>query len=163
MWTLWDAHTKTMIYPPTRLGPPPNPDMPASAKNLYEEARTVAQPSARAAAGLSRVALESMLRELYPDEQDLNACIAAAVKDGLRRQVQQAMDILRVTGNDALHLAEIRLEDDPETVVALLRLVNLVAEQIISEPQALDDMYASLPEGKRQAIARCDSPSPEAE
>ena len=62
-----------------------------------------------------------------------------------------------------LHLAGVRLEDDAETVVALLRLVNLVAEQIICEPQALDDMYASLPEGKRQAIARCDSPSPEAE
>jgi hypothetical protein len=34
----------------------------------------------------------------------------------------------------------------------LLELVNLVADQMISHPKAIEKMYGQLPEGKKRAI-----------
>ncbi|GII05306.1 hypothetical protein Pta02_73140 [Planobispora takensis] len=54
------------------------------------------------------------------------------MQDGLHPQTQQAMDVLRVVGNNAVHPGEIGPDDDPELVPGLFMLVNPVVEQMIS-------------------------------
>jgi hypothetical protein len=36
--------------------------------------------------------------------------------------------------------------------LSLFKLINAIAEQMISLPKSVDDMYSMLPEGKRNAI-----------
>jgi hypothetical protein len=43
-------------------------------------------------------------------------------------------------------------KDDRDTALRLLELVNLVADQMISHPKAIEKMYGQLPEGKKRAI-----------
>ena len=44
------------------------------------------------------------------------------------------------------------LKDDRDTALNLFKLVNAIAEQMISHPKSVNDMYSMLPEGKRNAI-----------
>jgi len=74
-------------------------------------------------------------------------------------QIQQALDIVRVVGNHAVHPGKIDLKDDKATVVRLLELVNLIAEQMISQPKHVKAMFDSLPDEQRQQIERRDKSS----
>jgi acetyl/propionyl-CoA carboxylase alpha subunit len=78
------------------------------------------------------------------------------VKKGLDKRVQQALDIVRVVGNDAVHPGQIDLRDDRDTATKLLGLVNLIAEKMITEPKHIEALYGGLPEAKRQAIEKRD-------
>jgi hypothetical protein len=148
----WDS--PRMIYPvATRTGPDPHLDMPDPVRALYEEARAVAGSSPRSGAALLRLALEGLLAELYPASR-LNESIAAAVRGGLTPPVQQAMDILRFAGNEAVH--ELRQEDDAATTEAYFELLNLVVDQLIGQPRRIADMYDALPPEKREQVERRD-------
>jgi hypothetical protein len=70
--------------------------------------------------------------------------------------IQQAMDVLHVVGNNALHPGEIRVEDDPEMVGALFQLLNLIVDDRIARPAQIAALYDALPEGTRQAVGRRD-------
>jgi hypothetical protein len=70
--------------------------------------------------------------------------------------VQKALDTVRVIGNDAVHPGTIDLRDDPATATALFKLVNIIVEKMISEPREIEDLYAGLPEAKREAIEQRD-------
>ena len=59
---------------------------------------------------------------------------------------------VRVIGNEAVHPGTIDLKDDRDSALNLFRLVNAIAEQMISHEKSVNDMYAMLPEGKRNAI-----------
>ena len=50
--------------------------------------------------------------------------IASLVRKGLEPDIQQALDVVRVTGNNAVHPGQIILEDDKATAVALFELVK---------------------------------------
>lgn len=82
--------------------------------------------------------------------------IGALVRKGLNPTVQQALDTVRVIGNEAVHPGEMDLSDDTETAEALFSLVNLIADQMISGPKAVNAMFSSLPEEKRKGIENRD-------
>jgi len=82
--------------------------------------------------------------------------IASLVKKGLDVHVQQALDVVRVIGNEAVHPGQIDLRDDRQTAMSLFGLVNLIAEKMISEPRHVAEMYAGLPKEKREAIEKRD-------
>jgi hypothetical protein len=48
------------------------------------------------------------------------------------------------------------LRDDQVTAASLLRLLNLIAERMISEPKHIDEMYSKLPQSARDEIDRKD-------
>jgi hypothetical protein len=153
--------THRMVYPPARLGVPPHPEMPARPLELYLEAQDVAARSPRAAAALLRVAVDVLLREVVEGagRKSLNDVIGMAVAAGLTPAVQQALDVLRVIGNDALHPEAIVLdEQDPDAKVASLsKLMNVVVEQMVASPRLAREMLDTLPSGAREGIARRDS------
>jgi hypothetical protein len=59
---------------------------------------------------------------------------------------------VRVIVNEAVHPGVIDLNDDKDTAAQLFTLVNSIADQMISHPKAVKEMYGKLPEAKRKAI-----------
>ncbi|MBA8794922.1 hypothetical protein FHX74_002550 [Friedmanniella endophytica] len=142
---------------PLRGGPPPHEDMPADARRHYEQAREVLNASPQAASALLRVATESLVLELLGTSAKLNDAIGELLSSGrITPRVQQACDVLRVTGNDALHPGQIDEAEEAADATALFSLVNLIVEQAITEPKTVAAMYAALPATKREAIEKRD-------
>jgi hypothetical protein len=71
--------------------------------------------------------------------------------------IQQAMDVVRVAGNNAVHPGTIELHEDPEQLATLFMLLNLIVEQMIRQPRLVAEMYSQLPVGAIEAIGRRDN------
>jgi len=71
-------------------------------------------------------------------------------------RIQQALDAVRVIGNNAVHPGEIDLRDDAETATRLFELLNLIVDVTITQPRKVAEMYDKLPESSRQAIEKRD-------
>ena len=68
------------------------------------------------------------------------------------QKVQEALDSVRVIGNDAVHPGTIDLNDDRDTSNQLFRLVNFIAHKMITEPREIDEIYNNLPADKLKGI-----------
>lgn len=147
---LW-RHERLM-YPTEALGEEANPDMPTDVKADYEEARTILNLSPRGAAALLRLAIQKLCVHLEEPGKHINTDIGSLVAKGLPIQIANALDIVRVIGNDAVHPGELDLRDDRDTVFGLLRIINLVIENRISQPKHLNEMYSMLSPDKTAAI-----------
>ena len=83
--------------------------------------------------------------------------IGELVKKGLPKTVQQALDVVRVVGNKAVHPGQIAFDvDDKNTATMLMRLLNIIVERMITEPKEIDSLYQGLPESVRNAIENRD-------
>lgn len=143
---------RSMVFPLKRLGPQPNEDIPEDIIRDFEEARTILSASPRGAAALLRLAVQKLCAYLGELGKNIDDDIASLVAKGLDPLVQQSLDIVRVVGNEAVHPGTIDLRDDQGTAQRLFELVNIIAQQMISHPKAIRDMYEKLPEAKRKAI-----------
>ncbi len=72
--------------------------------------------------------------------------------------VQQALDVVRVVGNEAVHPGTLDLRDDRDIAMQLFGLVNAIVDQTITHPKTVRELYAKLPDAKRQAIEQRDKP-----
>jgi hypothetical protein len=126
--------------------------MPAPASRDYEEAAKIVRHSPRAAAALLRLCTEKLLGHLLKRDGSIDGMIADFVALGVPLQVQQAMDVLRVTGNEAVHPGTMDAVDDLDTALALFGLVNLIVDDLITRPKLVSQMFDALPAGKREAI-----------
>lgn len=136
----------------------PNPDMPESVLQLYKEAGLIYNKSPRAACALLRLAVDKLCNELGECDSRIDNNIAALVKRGLSVEIQQALDIVRVVGNKAVHPGQIEFDvDNIETAQMLFGLVNMIVERLISEPQRLKSYYGKLPQSVRASIERRDN------
>ena len=88
----------------------------------------------------------------------MNDVVAQAVKNGLTPQAQQALDSLRVIGNDAVHPEQLVMNEENAELIftSLCRLLNLVVEQLVTTPRQVREMYAGLPAKNLTAIAKRD-------
>ncbi len=146
---------KTMVYPTESSAPLPNKDLPNQVLQCYSEARDIVRLSPKGAAALLRLAIQHLC--IYLGQRgNLNDMIANLVQDGLHHNIQKALDVVRVVGNDAVHPGVIDLDDDRETALGLFSLVNQIAHQMITVPKEIDALYAKLPESKKEAIAKRD-------
>lgn len=142
-----------LIYPqedPT--APKPTQDMPKDVKDIFNESAAVLNLSARASAALSRLALDMLLPYLGESSGDINTRIGNLVKNGLPLEIQQALDSLRVIGNNAAHPGEMDLKDDKQTSIALLELLNFIVEDRITKPKKIRNLYSKLPKGALKGI-----------
>ena len=154
--SVW-IHDK-IVYPQTGAAPPANPDLPTDIRDDYNEASSILDLSPRGAAALLRLAIQKLCKELGQSGENINADIAVLVAEGLGQQIQQALDVVRVIGNNAVHPGQIDLRDDRTAAHSLFTMINLIADRMISEPKRIEEAYAALPEGAREAIARRDDP-----
>jgi hypothetical protein len=155
--TIW--HGESMIYPLQSTAESPSDDLPADVMHDYEEARLIASLSPRGAAALLRLALQKLCVHLGEGGKNINSDIASLVSKGLPAKVQQALDSVRVIGNESVHPGSLDLKDDHETVLKLFRLVNFVANKMITEPKEIESLYDSLPPDKLAGIAKRDGAS----
>ncbi|KAA6103344.1 MULTISPECIES: DUF4145 domain-containing protein [unclassified Pantoea] len=146
-----------MIYPLVSLSPVANEDLPADCLEIYNEARGIASLSPKGAAALLRLCIQMLMPHLGQKGKNINDDIGALVKAGLPVQVQQALDVCRVIGNNAVHPGEIIFDEDNKIVNTLFGLVNFIVDNQITQPKQLDAMYGSLPEGARAGIQKRDS------
>lgn len=151
--TLWVFDN--LLFPDNGNAPFPNPEMPDNVLKLYLEAASIHSKSPRGAAALLRLSIQVLNKELGEKGNNINADIKSLVEKGLPVRVQQSLDIVRVTGNDAVHPGQIDT-DNPETVVQLFKLINVIIEYMIDMPKRIGGIYDSLPNGKKEGIANRD-------
>ena len=155
--TFWlsDPDMPKIMYPTTRTSPPANDDLDDNIKKIYNEAADIANLSPRAACALLRLAIQMLLKQLGEKGDNINNDIRNLVAKGLNPQIQQALDIVRVTGNHAVHPGEIDFNDTTD-VQTLFELINVIADTQITQPKRIDAMFNRLPENDRKAIEKRD-------
>lgn len=146
----------TLFFPKEKEGMKPNQDLPEDIIRDFEEARSIIKESPRGAAALLRLCVQKLCKHLGGKGKDLNEDIANLVAQGLNPLIQKSLDIVRVIGNNAVHPGVIDLNDDPGVAIRLLGLINAVADQMISHPKNVDELYGELPQRQLEEIGKRD-------
>lgn len=149
-----------MIVPSSAGAPYPHEDMPQTLIDDYLEAREIVNLSPRGSTALLRLVLQKLMVELGESGRDLNKDIGSLVQKGLPEEIQQALDIIRVIGNESVHPGELDLRDDQETALQLFQLINFIIEERISRKKRISSLFSLLPEGKRKGIEARDKDKP---
>lgn len=153
-YSFW--YHKEMVYPSKSLAPAPHPDMPLDIIDDYNEASDILNKSPRGAAALLRLALQKLMKSLGESGKHIDSDIKSLVQKGLPVQIQQALDILRVIGNESVHPGSIDMKDNHEIAIKLFELINFIIQNQITQPKEIDNLFSSLPSGKLEAIAQRD-------
>ena len=103
-----------------------------------------------------RLCIQKLTKQLGLPGKNINEDIAALVVRGLNPDIQQALDTVRVIGNNAIHPLEMDMKDDRQIANALFALVNFIADQMITFPAKRAAMFASLPQKALSSIAKRD-------
>ncbi|HME26603.1 MAG TPA: DUF4145 domain-containing protein [Acetobacteraceae bacterium] len=146
-----------ILYPDYDSDIVPNDDLPDEVKADFREAVEILHSSPRGSAALLRLCIQKLCMHLGKPGENLNQDIADLVKDGLDKRIQRSLDIVRVIGNIAVHPGQI-MTDDRDTASRLFRLVNMIADAMITQPKHVDDFYDSLPESSKLQIEKRDTP-----
>lgn len=150
--TVW-VHDQ-IVYPSEKIEILPNEDLPDLVKQLFDEARSIVTDSPKGAAALLRLCIQHLCIELGESGKNLDSDIANLVSKGLNPTVQKALDVVRVIGNESVHPGEIDLNDKKDIAVKLFGLVNLIAEQMITHPKNVEELYSELPKKKLEGIEK---------
>jgi hypothetical protein len=141
-----------LAFPPRRMGVQPNSELPDELLADFEDTRAIVGTSPRGAAALMRLVIQKLCSHLGEKGKNIDDDIASFVSKGLNPLVQVALDVVRVIGNEAVHPGSIDLKEDRDTALRLFDLVNAIADQMITHPKAVQEMYDQLPAGKLSAI-----------
>lgn len=141
-----------MVYPVVSLAPLPSDDMPEDVKADYMEAASIVEASPRASSALLRLALQKLMPHLGEKGTKIDDDIGSLVKKGLPTEIQQALDVVRVIGNESVHPGELDLKDDTKTAYFLFELVNIIIEDRITKLKKINTIYNKLPQSKLDGI-----------
>ena len=158
VWKRFDTELEDgeLVYPDILPAPEAHEHLPEDCKRDFEEARETCAKSPRGAAALLRLCLQKLLAHIGGKGEHIDTDIKTLVAAGLDAHVQQALDVIRVTGNNAVHPLEMNLEDDQDSVLVLFEMINFVVEERISRPKKTLNRFANLPEKARLAIEKRD-------
>lgn len=147
-----------MAYPHQVKAPAIHQDLPEVCRNDFEEARLICGDSPRGAAALLRLCLQKLLGCIGGKGEHIDTDIKTLVARGLDPHIQQALDVIRVTGNNAVHPLDMAHEDVVENVPVLFEMINLIVDERISRQKNINERFARLPEKARLAIDKRDNP-----
>ena len=90
---------------------------------------------------------------------NINTDIASLVKKSLPFKLQQALDSVRVVGNNAVHPGQLDLTDTPELATKLFTFLNIIVDNRITQDRMIDQFYTgTIPANLQQAIVTRDTP-----
>lgn len=158
IWSTTNDRTGTLIFPNAISAPSAHEHLPPDCLVDFEEAREISSRSPRGAAALLRLCLQKLLGHIGGKGEHIDTDIKTLVAQGLDPHIQQALDVIRVTGNNAVHPLEMNHEDDHDSVLVLFEMINFIVEERISRPLKTQDRFANLPEKARLAIEKRDKP-----
>ncbi|MBU0654167.1 MAG: DUF4145 domain-containing protein [Gammaproteobacteria bacterium] len=148
---------REIIFPRLILVDRPNEDLSEEIKSLYNEASRIYIDSPKGATALLRLALQLLLKQIGKEGKNINNDIKELVSEGLSPKIQQALDLLRVVGNNAVHPGQINLDDNRDIALKLFHLLNYIANELITKPKELDTLYNEIiPESTRLHINQRD-------
>jgi len=156
IWISEEERTGSLIYPNSISAPYAHEHLPDDCRLDFDEAREISARSPRGAAALLRLCLQKLLGHIGGTGEHIDSDIKTLVAQGLDPHIQQALDVIRVTGNNAVHPLEMNLEDDHDSVFVLFEMINFIVEERISRPLKTKDRFANLPEKARLAIEKRD-------
>lgn len=137
---------KNIIFPKTSNIESPNKDMPIEIKNLYNEAREIINLSPKSACALLRLALQKLMPHIGGEGKNIAKDINTLKENGkIDSTVYDALESLRLVGNNAVHPGKINIDDQPEYAQGLFSLLNYVIEELISRPNRAKKFRDSLP------------------
>ncbi len=145
-----------IVFPPERHGVQPNQDLPDDIIKDFEEARSIVGLSPRGAAALLRLCIQKLCKHLGEKGKNINDDIASLVSKGLDPRIQKPLDIVRVIGGEAVHPGVIDLNDNRNIAIKLFGLINAIADQMITHPKTVEELYGKLPKTKKKAIEKRD-------
>lgn len=150
----------TMIYPKSITSSHrPHPDMPENIRKDYLEAAKIRDDSPRGAAALLRLCTQKLCNHLGK-EGKIDKMIGELVSEGLPVKVQQSLDLLRITGNNAVHPGELNEEDIDNIADNLFQLPNIIVEELITRPEKIKNMFnETITEGQKEHIEKRDTKS----
>lgn len=147
-----------IVYPRRSAGISPNPDLPANVRDDFLEAAEVLDVSPRSAAALLRLCIQKLMPHLGEKGENINDDIAGLVRKGLDVQIQKALDLVRVIGNNAVHPGNLDLRDDKPTATKLFHLVNMIAYDRITRPAEIALLYEEvLTPGQKEQVETRDT------
>jgi hypothetical protein len=147
-----------IVYPKRISLPPPNEDLSADIKSIYMEATSIFLDSPKGATALLRLALQMLLKQIGKEGKNINNDIKVLVSEGLNVKIQQALDLLRVVGNNAVHPGQIDLDDNSEIAFKLFNILNFIADEMISKPKEIESLYGDvIPDHIKEHIKKRDS------
>ena len=150
-------HNDKTIFPNVSHQPPAHTEMPEQIKLIYEEAATISRLSPRASCALMRHALEELVKFMEYKGDDLFQDIGQMYKDGLiDDNIKDSLDIVRLTGNDALHGNQIDMTDKTN-VDYMFILINEIVETLIALPKRRKDMLENFGQNRLDSIKNRDS------
>lgn len=152
-----DAVEGRMLVPSGAQAPMAHLETPEQVRVDYDEARNIVGESPRGAAALLRLSIQKLCIHLGEPGRNLNDDIGSLVKNGLPVEIQQALDIVRVIGNNSVHPGELSDDDVAEIALTLFELLNQIVEDRIARPKKLNSLFEKLPKGAREGIAKRDS------
>lgn len=157
-YSLWAAHK--LVHPHKSIVKPPSEYMPIDVKEIYQEASAVLSISPRASSALLRLALERLLPQVGAKKDNINNMIAQLVSERkIVKRTKEAMDSLRIIGNDAVHASAVIFYnngDEERVALTLFRLLNRIVNETIESEMELDEIYNGLPKGKLDGIEKRD-------
>lgn len=146
-----------LTWPLQSSAPNANSDLPDELKIDFNEARMILPQSPRGAAALLRLVIQKLLPFLGATKKDINAAIGELVENQvINKNLQKALDSVRVIGNEAVHPGTLDLRDDDKIAISLFNLVNFIVQKGISEPKEIAQTYEALPESKLAGIKQRD-------
>ena len=150
---------KQIIYPKNVQNNVDSPcqDLSEEVKNDYIEASDILNLSPRGSCAILRLCIEKICDTCKAKGNSLDKKIGWLVQNqGLRSDIQKALDTVRVIGNEAVHPGVLDLKDDLPTAQQLFVLVNFVADELLTKRKILKEMYKRIPKEKKKAIEERD-------
>ncbi len=99
-----------------------------------------------------RLCIQKICDDKIQGRVDLNEKIHKLVENGLDPQIQKALDSVRVIGGEAAHPLQMDLKDDVKTATGLFSIVNYIADWAYTQKKKINEVFDSLPDGKKNAI-----------
>jgi hypothetical protein len=113
-----------------RLAFPINVDKtPAFVEEDVEEAAAILNESPRGATALMRVCIQKLMPLLKQDGEKLNDSMSSLVRKGLEVEIQQAMEVLQVLGNDPVQPTGLDTQEDKEMALRFVDSLKAILER----------------------------------